>query len=311
MEIIMANTVYMLRGLPGADFQGTIERITSANPANYAIISASKIDSMLGDGVDSSKNGSLVRSIYSRSIEEALKAGKGVILNDTNLDPLHLTRIRKLLEPIKMILSHEVNLIPVNIETPLNVCIENDLKNPNSLGASRIKFLYRKYISPFPGYLDSYHKTSDELPPAVIIDLDSTVAYNPGVRGWYEDERVYEDEVKITPARFIAAAVKQEKCRMIFITGRNELKSGKCRDLTDKWIREKLLPVMRLEGVDYDLHMRSYNDMREDNLVKQDLYRAEVKDKYNVLVVFEDRDRVCAMYRQEGLVVFQVAEGDY
>jgi len=41
-----------------------------------------------------------------------------------------------------------------------------------------------------------------------------------------------------------------------------------------------------------DLHMRKIGDRRRDSFVKLDMYNEVIKDKYNVICVFDDRPQV-------------------
>jgi len=57
--------------------------------------------------------------------------------------------------------------------------------------------------------------------------------------------------------------------------------------------------------------MRPAGDIRKDVLIKQEIYEREIKDKYNVLFVLDDRQSVVDGWRSLGLTVFQVAEGQF
>ena len=59
------------------------------------------------------------------------------------------------------------------------------------------------------------------------------------------------------------------------------------------------------------LYMRGEKDMRCDTVVKEEIYLDYIKNKYNVLAVFDDRKKVVDMWRSNGLNVLQVAEGDF
>jgi hypothetical protein len=52
--------------------------------------------------------------------------------------------------------------------------------------------------------------------------------------------------------------------------------------------------------------MRKTDDNRCDSIVKEEIYNEYIKDKYNVLAVFDDRDRVVDMWRRIGLPTYQV-----
>ena len=62
----------------------------------------------------------------------------------------------------------------------------------------------------------------------------------------------------------------------------------------------------------YDaLFMRAEGDSRRDSIVKQEIFDTDVRDRWRVVGVFDDRQQVVRMWRGLGLTVFQVAEGDF
>jgi len=84
------------------------------------------------------------------------------------------------------------------------------------------------------------------------------------------------------------------------ITGRSE----ETRRSTEDWLVR--------HGCYCDhLWMRPKGDMREDAIVKKEIYEQNAKSFYKCRGVFEDRDRVVKMWRDLGLICYQVCEGDY
>ena len=58
--------------------------------------------------------------------------------------------------------------------------------------------------------------------------------------------------------------------------------------------------------------MRTEWDFRQDYEIKKEIYENEIKDKYDVKYVFEDRDQVVNMYRNElWLTTLQVGNGNF
>jgi hypothetical protein len=57
--------------------------------------------------------------------------------------------------------------------------------------------------------------------------------------------------------------------------------------------------------------MRKEKDNRPDEVVKEELYHNQISPFYKVEAVFDDRNKVVAMWRRLGLTVFQVADGDF
>ena len=57
--------------------------------------------------------------------------------------------------------------------------------------------------------------------------------------------------------------------------------------------------------------MRQAGDNRDDRIVKREIYEREIKGRYNVRFVLDDRNKVVALWRDLGLPCFQVADGDF
>jgi hypothetical protein len=48
-----------------------------------------------------------------------------------------------------------------------------------------------------------------------------------------------------------------------------------------------------------------------DDILKEEWLNQEFPDKQNLLCVYDDRDKVVAMWRRNGIPCFQVAPGDF
>lgn len=59
------------------------------------------------------------------------------------------------------------------------------------------------------------------------------------------------------------------------------------------------------------LYMRSDGDRRDDTIVKQELLQKLRDDGYDPIMVFDDRDRVVQMWRDNGIPCAQVAPGNF
>jgi len=77
-------------------------------------------------------------------------------------------------------------------------------------------------------------------------------------------------------------------------------RSDECRAATEAWILEHVgfLPLVL---------MRTAGDKRPDDEVKRDFLRMSQQPD----IIFDDRDRVVAMWRSLGITCLQVAPGDF
>ncbi len=136
------------------------------------------------------------------------------------------------------------------------------------------------------------------LAKAVIIDIDGTVSEKHDGRNFFEWDKVSGD-LENTNVGVVVKSLPKE-WHHIFVSGRDEI----CRDDTYAWLIDHGFQVDQL-------FMRPEGDMRKDTIVKSEIYEREIKDKYDVIGVFDDRKVVVDMWRSIGLTVFQVAEGLY
>lgn len=104
--------------------------------------------------------------------------------------------------------------------------------------------------------------------------------------------------------------------RIIFITGRPE----RIRKATEDWLFDawcpwrSLLPLRlgkTMARMAHPVYMRGDTDRRPSAVVKRDLLHQARRDGFFPAVVFEDRKDDAAMWREEGLLCCQVAEGAY
>lgn len=144
---------------------------------------------------------------------------------------------------------------------------------------------------------------------AVIFDIDGTVAdinhRLPFIKQPKKDwNAFYESSVVdpvIEPMKDLLLSVFHEDYKIIFVTGRPE----KIRDITVGWINREL------KVHSYLLYMRKDNDYRKDAVIKEEIYQEHIRDDYDVRFVVEDRKQCVDMWRDQGLVCLQCAEGNF
>jgi len=141
------------------------------------------------------------------------------------------------------------------------------------------------------------NEISMEKIDAIICDIDGTIALK-GERNPFDWDRVDEDTVN-EPIANLVRIIRKSGLQIVLVSGRKE----QCRAKTLTWIWENDIPAT-------ELFMRKDNDNRSDVILKKELYE-QVRKRFYIHFVLDDRKQVVDMWRKLGLTVLAVAEGDF
>ena len=136
---------------------------------------------------------------------------------------------------------------------------------------------------------------------AIICDLDGTLAIRQG-RSPYDLTKVSEDGFNYNLWHII------ENQNIIFLSGREG--KEQVRKDTIEWLK-KYTGITNSEFYMDRLFMRAEGDQRNDAIIKAEIYTYIIEPHYNIIGVFDDRDRVVKMWRSKGLFCMQVNYGDF
>ena len=243
----------------------------------------------MNGGKWSKQNELLVTSYHNKIVHAALTAGRNVVVDNTNLNPSHTMDLQAIAQDTGS------DFLQKYFEVSVDEAIKRDLDRPGSVGSKVIRQMDAQYIHP-PKPAPIYN---DDLPDAIIVDIDGTLAHGTG-RSPYDYSLVHTDRLDHTVSAMVSLYRHSQTCRIIIVSGRDD----DCKNETRQWLRDK--------RVRYDaLYMRLTGDKRDDRIVKQEIYEANIKGRLNVLFVLDDRDRVVRMWREQGLKCLQVADGDF
>lgn len=157
--------------------------------------------------------------------------------------------------------------------------------------------MFHEQVKTMPTFL----KYDPELPFVVICDLDGTLTLGPKDRSPYEWEKVGNDDINIGIAHVLDGIKIINYAKVVIFSGRDAV----CRKQTEAWLER--------HDIEYDmLSMRPKDDSRSDEIIKAEMIEAHIKDKYNVLIWFDDRVRICNMLRDVyGINVAQLGDSRY
>jgi predicted kinase len=289
----------ILRGLP-ASGKSTWAREQVRNHANWKRVNKDDLRDMVDDGQWNKVNEKSIVNTRNIIVEGFLRDGFNVIVDDTNLADKH---IRDLMDIAERATPEFVSVEIKDFDAPLDELIKRDALRENPVGAKVIKGMYYKYKFKPEERHPKYVEQNQNLPKAIIVDIDGTIALMKD-RGPFEWKKVGNDLVNKPVVDFVENFAYQDRdsgsCEIILVSGRD----SSCREETTDWLL--------VNNILYDsLFMRPEGDYRKDVEIKKEIYENHIKDEYNVVAVFDDRNQTVKGWRELGLLTFQVAEGDF
>jgi len=298
------KTVWIYKGLPASG--KTTHAKEKVAKSNCAIKRVNKDDlrAMLDSGRHSGGNEKFVLDLRNNIIRMTLNRGKHIIIDDTNFNPIHEESIRKIAKEYNA--EVKVKFFYITPEE----AIKRDLQRPNSVGAKVIWDMYNTYLKP----KEEVEKGREllvqdsKLPHAIICDLDGTLAIHQN-RSPFEYDKCETDLVNETVRQLLYRYdtgyydEHGQDITLIFLSGRED----SCRDKTLKWLDKEALFI---EDSDL-LLMRKTGDHRKDCIIKKEIFDREIRDKYYIDFVLDDRNQVVQMWRDLGLICLQVADGNF
>lgn len=277
--------VIITRGLPASGKTTWAKKLIDEHPNTYKRINKDDLRAMLDNGKYSTDSEKMILEARNALILIALNNGKHVIIDDTNLSPRHAVVIRELVRGKADVVVEDFTHIS------LEDCIERDLKRCSSVGEKIIRKMYNQFLSKSEPYIED-----KGLPKAIIIDIDGTLSTNITGRSPFDWNRVGEDLCNET----VKNIVNSYNGHVIICSGRDSV----CKQTTVEWLKSN--------NIKYNmLLMREKGNVEKDSIIKKRLFEDNIKGKFFVEYVLDDRNQVVDMWRSIGLTCLQVAEGDF
>lgn len=298
-------TLTCMRGLPGSG-KSTLAKFFCENSDGVRLNRDDLRASLFnGEGILLGPQENLITTIQQSAAREALRAGKDVFVDDMNLRPRYLTDWNKL--AIEM----GADFKTYEVRTDVGICIQRDSARERTVGEDVIRDLAQKFFrdgkylpyEPIEAVPVEKIEYDHELPDAIIVDIDGTVTLGPHERKPFDWAKVAKDQPRWDVIDVVRSLIREGHKQVIFMSGRDSV----CREATERWL---WLHGLR-DHVPFALHMRTEGDMRKDSIVKRELFDQHIRGKYNVSLVFDDRDSVVRMWRDLGLTCAQVDYGNF
>ena len=251
-----------------------------------------------GKAVLTSEQEKKVTKFQREWIERELLEGNDVVVDDTNLNKSLLKSLRQFINDI----GFDFTIVDVKVDLE-EAKARNDRREPHDRVPEHV--IDRQFKRAWWGSVESQayvykpYTPDPSLPVAYSFDLDGTLAHMGDRRGPYDFTKYHLDEVD----EALWNTVRNAQVRgfwVLILTGRDAAYRKECED----WLARM--------GLAWDhLIMRPEGDTRNDAVVKSDLWDEHIDGKFNVLMHFDDRNRVCKALRRKDIKVAQVQFGDF
>ena len=295
-------TLTMTKGLPASGKSTWAKLEVARSKGKTKRINKDDLRDMIDAGTWSKENEKNILKVRDKLIQHYLSNGFNVIVDDTNLHPKHEETLAEIAENNQA--AFEIKSF---LDVPLLECIRRDLQRDKSVGERTIRTMYNTFIRK-KGHVAQYKPPvyNEDLPTCIIVDIDGTLAHMDG-RSPYDYSKVHTDIPDPVVRDFVNTEYQKGRdgigipeIYVLVVSGRED----SCAEVTQKWLKDN--------NIFYDeLFMRASGDLREDSIIKREIYEKYIKPRYNVKYVLDDRDRVVKMWRELGLKVLQVAPGDF
>lgn len=267
----------------------------------------------------------MVTQIQHAAIVSALKKQQTVIVSDTNLNRGIVKGL------VKIAQNWGADVYFQYINTPVDVCVARDNLRAELgerfVGEKVIRDMDRRYGMPVyddlitRGTPREVYVPDPSKPNAIIVDLDGTVALHN--RSPYDYDMLHTDD----PYEAVVRCVKNEYgegnyTHILFTSGRPDSHYVE----TVHWLEKHMQIYPRIpEWRDSDgkrragrngmervqLFMRKAEDKRMDAIVKYEIFDEKIRNNYNILYAFDDRDQVVDLWRSIEIPTFQVNYGAF
>lgn len=303
----MSLSVTILRGLPASGKSTWSKQMVSDYPNQYKRISKDDLRAMLDNSKHTTGNEKFVLKVRDTLIIEALKNGSHVIVDDTNLNPIHVTRVSNIVKEYNIENNKDVRIIIKDFSQSLATCLKWDSLRVNSVGENVIKGMYGQYVYA----KDWVTKTKNEVVPYdqyIVVDMDGTLSNTKdrlhflaeGKKDWnmFFNFCVFDPPRQDVIQQVLIHHYSNNHIPIVVVSARPE----NYRDQTEKWLHDN--------NIKYNmLLMREKNDKRQDDVVKQEMLDRYMK-KERISVAFDDRKRILDMWEQNGIPTINVGGSD-
>lgn len=295
--------IILTRGLPASGKSTWAKEFVKNSNGKAKRVNKDDLREMIDAGVYSKPNEQMILAARDALVDTWLANDiETIIVDDTNFEEKHFERMKEIADQQRY--KHECKYLTTDttveykdfLDVPLEDCLHRDSLRPKPVGEKVIKSMHQRYILPTIKEGPVVNKKGN----AIIVDIDGTLAHRCD-RQWFDYSKVDQDELDVTVDGIVRAYAKMGYIILI-VSGREA--TDECYHRTNTWLKKHNIPF-------YDLMMRKQGDFRRDSIVKKEIYDNDIKGKFDVEFVLDDRQQVVDMWREIGLKCLQVAPGNF
>ena len=306
----------LARGLPGSGKSTWSQKWVEEDPTNRVRVNRDDIRWELfkqyylspdAHGTTQEKEAQ-VTHVQNNMVQKALKDGKHVVVDNTNLDP------RVFREFGKIAAQYEAHLTNKDFPVDIEECIRRNNARDRVVPEHVIRGMQKNYMGPngefalFPGTYPTKPFTAPaSKTDAIIFDMDGTlvnvsVLVQKYMKGKYRNfDRFHRDSLWAPPhveVLQMAHDAAENGLPIIITTARKEI----YREVTQAWLDE--------HGVQYEnIFMRASDDNRPDVQAKTDILE-EINKYYNIVHAVDDRREVIDLWKSNNIYTTEVIRDD-
>jgi predicted kinase len=306
----------VFRGLPGSGKSTEAEKLVQSDPDRWVRVNRDDIRFelynkyvILNSKGEMDKNAeNHVTEVEKRRMNDAFKAGKSVVSDNTNLG------IKTVKKHIALAQSHGVKVTHQDFPVPLEEVQRRNAARSRVVEPWVINRMHKQSMGPngefhlFPGSypLRPFVKPASKE-HAVVYDMDGTTTDISGirhfVRGKYRNFDAFHRSSLFCPPNQDVLDMMHDTAAAgltnIVVTARNR----EYEDVTVKWLDDHNAPFS-------NIYMRKDGDQRKDNIVKAEILEDILVD-YDVVHAVDDRPEVIEVWHSAGIQTTLVPGIDY
>ena len=239
------RTIFFYKGMPASGKSTEALKMLKESPTRFRRVNKDSIRTMLIGPDFNFHTEDMIVNVRNYAMEIALRKGFDIICDDTNLRDKYYIEVCNVAKKIG-----DVQIIQKYFECPLeHIFWKETKKEKTTVPEDLIIRMHEKYIKGktveekteyFPPIKKTF-ETNPNLPKAIIVDIDGTLAINNGTRSYYDSTRVIEDDVNV-PIADIVRLYSKQGVLIIIASGRKD----DCRADTETWLKCNDIPYNML-----------------------------------------------------------------